>query len=208
MGLAHEVARLSEDIDIELTALVAAAGAPTAAELEAVSRWPQPAYLRPVIEALREENVNLQPQLITRLAGEMALARTMERAMIARRALLAGRDEPNVANVAVGVEEIERYIGELEQDIDNLLYESTSASGWRPACPRPCCSGRPRATRSCRWSRYRPPPSATGRIRHELALGRQRPGLVGLTTVVLVGMTLVLWWWGMDPVRRENRSVS
>ena len=43
--------------------------------------------------------------------------------MIARRALLAGRDEPNVANVAVGVEEIERYIGELEQDIDNLLYE-------------------------------------------------------------------------------------
>ena len=123
LGLAHEVARLSEGIATGLTALVTAAGAPTAAELEAVSGGPNLRLSRPVIEALREENVNLQPQLITRLAGEMALARTMERAMIARRALLAGRDEPNVANVAVGVEEIERYIRELEQDIDNLLYE-------------------------------------------------------------------------------------
>lgn len=33
-------------------------------------------------------------------------------------------------------------------------------------------------------------------------------GWLALTTVVLVGMTLVLWWWGMDPVRRENGSVS
>ena len=123
MGLAHEVARLSEAIENDLSALVAASGAPSAAELEAVSGGPNLKISRPVIEALREENANLQPQLITRLAGEMALARTMERARIARRALLAGRDEPNVANVAVGVEEIESYIGQLEQDIDNLLYE-------------------------------------------------------------------------------------
>ena len=56
MGLAHEVARLSEDIATELTALVAAAGAPTAAELEAVSGGPNLRISRPVIEALREEN--------------------------------------------------------------------------------------------------------------------------------------------------------
>lgn len=123
MGLAHEITRLSEDIATELTALTTAAGVPTATALAAVSGGPSLRLSRPVIEALREENVNLQPQLITRLAGEMALARTMERAMIARRALLAGRDEPNVANVAVAVEEIERYIGALEQDIANLLYE-------------------------------------------------------------------------------------
>jgi hypothetical protein len=78
---------------------------------------------RPVIEALREEDENLQPQLIDRLAGEMALARTMERALMARRALLAGMDEPNVANVAVGREAIALEVAELEQEVDNLLYE-------------------------------------------------------------------------------------
>ena len=123
LGLAQEVARLADDIEAELTTLAAATSVPTASELGAVSGGPTLRISRSVIEALREEDPNLQPVLITRLAGEMALARTLERALIARRALLAGRDEPNVANVSVGVEEIGHYISQLEQDIDSLLYE-------------------------------------------------------------------------------------
>lgn len=123
LGLAHEVARLADDIEAELTTLAAATSVPTASELGAVSGGPTLRISRSVIEALREEDPNLQPVLITRLAGEMALARTLERALIARRALLAGRDEPNVANVSVGVEEIGHSISQLEQDMDSLLYE-------------------------------------------------------------------------------------
>lgn len=123
MGLGHEVARLAAAMVTDLTALMASTHPPSAAELAAVSGGPRLSLSRRVIEALREEDSNLQPELITRLASEMALSRTMERAMIARRALLAGRDEPNVANVAVGRAEIEAYIGELEQEIDHLLYE-------------------------------------------------------------------------------------
>jgi len=123
LGLAHEVTRLAAAIETELTTLVEDTDPPTADALEAVGGGPGMRLTRPVIEALREEDVNLQPQLITRLAGEMALARTMERAMIARRALLAGMDEPNVANVAVGREVVALEVAELEREIDHLLYE-------------------------------------------------------------------------------------
>jgi integrating conjugative element protein (TIGR03755 family) len=123
MGLNHSVAWLAEQIAFELGLLVSSPTPPSADELAEVSGGTSMQLTRPVIEALREEDENLQPQLIDRLAGEMALARTMERALMARRALLAGMDEPNVANVAVGREAIALEVAELEQEVDNLLYE-------------------------------------------------------------------------------------
>lgn len=78
---------------------------------------------RRVIEAIREEKEEDQVVLISRLASEMALARTMERAMIARRALLAGMKEPNIASTGIAPERLRDYLSELEQDINNLLFE-------------------------------------------------------------------------------------
>ncbi|PLT04831.1 integrating conjugative element protein, partial [Klebsiella pneumoniae] len=52
---------------------------------------------RGVVEALRDDPD--AAVLTERLAGELALARVTEQALLARRTLLAGMREPNIANV-------------------------------------------------------------------------------------------------------------
>lgn len=123
MGLPHQLDREAEKIETDLLALVARTAAPTQAELEAVSGGPGMLITRRVVEALREENAHEQDLLITRLASEMALSRTMERAMIARRALLSGMREPNIANLTIAQEELAPFLADLEQEIENLLFE-------------------------------------------------------------------------------------
>ncbi len=90
MGLTHQMAIEQDQIAADLEALVLSGSAPTLAQLEAVSGGPGMLVSRRVIEALREENPHERDVLINRLAAEMALSRTMERAMIARRALISG----------------------------------------------------------------------------------------------------------------------
>jgi hypothetical protein len=53
----------------------------------------------------------------------MALSLTMERAMMARRALLAGRKEPNIANLQVAQDQLAPFLDELDQEIHNILFE-------------------------------------------------------------------------------------
>ena len=43
--------------------------------------------------------------------------------MIARRALLSGMREPNIANLTIAQEELAPFLADLEQEIDNLLFE-------------------------------------------------------------------------------------
>ena len=123
MGLAHQLDIESEQIAADLQGLVASGAPPTADELDAISGGPGLLVSRRVIEALREENDYERDVLITRLAAEMALSRTMERAMIARRALLSGMREPNIANLTIAQEELAPFLADLEQEIDNLLFE-------------------------------------------------------------------------------------
>lgn len=123
MGLRHQLDIEAEQIETDLQALVASGSAPTAAALEDVSGGPGMLVSRRVVEALREENDHERDMLISRLAGEMALARTMERAMIARRALLSGMKEPNIANLTIAQDELKPFLSDLEQDIENLLFE-------------------------------------------------------------------------------------
>jgi len=114
MGLSHQLGIEQAQIATDLESLVLSNDAPTAAELEAVSGGPGMLISRRVVEAIREENEHEQAVLINRLAAEMALARTMERAMIARRALISGMKEPNIANP---------YVADLEQEVENMLFE-------------------------------------------------------------------------------------
>ncbi|MFV0276654.1 MAG: integrating conjugative element protein [Parahaliea sp.] len=123
MGLNREVEREAQQIETDLGNLVATRVPPTVAELKAVSGSATMAVSRNVIEALREEAPAEQGVIARRLAAEMALARTMERAMLARRALLAGRSEPNIAQTELAQDKLAEYVAELERDIDNLLYE-------------------------------------------------------------------------------------
>ena len=123
MGLPHQLDIEADQIETDLLALVASGSAPTAAELEDVSGGPGMLVSRRVVEALREENDHERDILISRLAGEMALSRTMERAMIARRALLSGMKEPNIANLTIAQDELKPFLSDLEQEIENLLFE-------------------------------------------------------------------------------------
>jgi len=122
-GLAAQVAKEQENIGADIGLLVIAAGPPTEAELRDVSGGPGMLVSRRVIEAIREEKPEEQAALIARLAGEMALARTMERAMIARRAMLAGMREPNISSTGVAPQRLAEYASELDKEIDTLLFE-------------------------------------------------------------------------------------
>ena len=123
MGLTHQMAIEQDQIAADLAALVLSGSAPTLAQLEAVSGGPGMLVSRRVVEALREENSHEQDVLINRLAAEMALSRTMERAMIARRALISGMKEPNIANLQIAQDDLAPYIADLEKDIENILFE-------------------------------------------------------------------------------------
>ena len=123
MGLTHQMAIEQAQIATDLAALVLSGSAPTLAQLEAVSGGPGMLVSRRVVEALREENPHERDVLINRLAAEMALSRTMERAMIARRALISGMKEPNIANLQIAQDDLAPYIADLEKDIENILLE-------------------------------------------------------------------------------------
>lgn len=123
MGLTHQMGIEQIQIATDLEALVLANNAPTAAELEAISGGPGMLISRRVVEAIREENEHEQAVLINRLAAEMALSRTMERAIIARRALVSGMKEPNIANLDIAQEDLAPFLADLEQEIENILFE-------------------------------------------------------------------------------------
>ncbi len=122
-GLSAQVVKEQELIATEIELLVTSTSPPTGDELADVSGGPGMLVSRRVIEAIREEKPEEQAALISRLAAEMALSRTMERAMIARRALLAGMKEPNIASTGIAPQRLKEFIGELEKEIDNLLFE-------------------------------------------------------------------------------------
>ena len=63
--------------------------------------------------------------LITgRLVAEIATARTLERALMARRLILSGRQVPEVYAANVAREHADTAIAELDREIDNLLFET------------------------------------------------------------------------------------
>ncbi len=123
LGLSREVAREAETIESGLELLVAATDPPTLDELVALSGGPGMQLTRNVVEALREEGASEQGMIQKRLAAEMALARVMEKAMLARRALLAGRSEPNIEQNEKAQAELGKTVAELEREIDDLLFE-------------------------------------------------------------------------------------
>ncbi|HBC7438452.1 TPA: integrating conjugative element protein [Citrobacter koseri] len=76
---------------------------------------------RGVVEALRDDpDVAV---LTERLAGELALARVTEQALLARRTLLAGMREPNVANVKEAQESLGKTTAQLDEELSQLKLE-------------------------------------------------------------------------------------
>jgi len=76
---------------------------------------------RGVIETLREDSE--RGILANRLASEMALAQAIDEALMARRILLAGRKEPNIANNDIAQAKIVSQIAELDMEINQVKLE-------------------------------------------------------------------------------------
>ena len=106
-----------------LADLVAGITAPTRQNLYAVTA-PGVAVTRQVIEAIQEMPASEQALITGRLTAEVSTARTLERALMARRLLLSGRQVPEVYATSVARDHADVAIEELDREIDNLLFET------------------------------------------------------------------------------------
>lgn len=105
-----------------LEGLVSGAIEPTLEALEAASA-PGTVITRQVIETLRPRPASEQTLYISKLAGQVALERTVERALLSRRMLLTGMRDPHVS-ATPAPQQLKSFLAELEREIDNLMFES------------------------------------------------------------------------------------
>ncbi|MDH3000184.1 integrating conjugative element protein [Chelonobacter oris] len=76
---------------------------------------------RGLIEALREDpDVDMLSQ---RLASEIAVSKTMEKMLLARRSVLAGMREPNVAHDSDAQHELEKVLTTIDREISQVKLE-------------------------------------------------------------------------------------
>ena len=119
-GLLTKVEEEAEGVNSQLTQLVYASNTPKVEELRELSS----AYilLTPeVVAALRD--LPDRNFLIARLANEIALSRTINKAFLARRLLLSGRMEPNIQTAGVSDDTLKEKIQLLEQEIEYATFE-------------------------------------------------------------------------------------
>ncbi|EHZ3052592.1 integrating conjugative element protein [Salmonella enterica subsp. enterica] len=120
VGLSPLIAEEQEKIAEVLTELVNGSIKPTYENLSKASGGSLQ-LTRGVVEALRDEpDVAV---LVQRLSGEMALARVMEQALMARRTLLAGAREPNIAAEKEAQTQLNQTTVQLDQELSQLRLE-------------------------------------------------------------------------------------
>ncbi|MCC7412112.1 MAG: integrating conjugative element protein [Gammaproteobacteria bacterium] len=122
-GLLPKLYTESTAVTVELQNLVSGATAPTLANLELVTA-PGVAVTRQVVEAIREMPATEQGLIIGRLVAEISTARTVEKALYARRLLLSGRQVPEVYATEVAREHADTALAELDKEIESLLFET------------------------------------------------------------------------------------
>ncbi|OOF59717.1 integrating conjugative element protein [Rodentibacter myodis] len=92
----------------------------TGAQLANISSSTMP-ITRSLIESLREDpDASI---LATRLSQEVAISRTIEKALVARRMILAGMREPNVSASTAAQEELTANLTALDREIEQIKLE-------------------------------------------------------------------------------------
>ncbi|WP_299316878.1 integrating conjugative element protein [uncultured Halomonas sp.] len=120
-GLVRELEREQQEVYGLLQGLVDGSEPLTPENLRQVSAGDGLTVSRGVIESLRSDpEASL---LIHRLSGEMALARTLTKALWARRLLLAGSSDPGIADNEQGMSALDRKLVALDRDIESLRSE-------------------------------------------------------------------------------------
>ncbi|MCG8060535.1 MAG: integrating conjugative element protein [Candidatus Thiodiazotropha endolucinida] len=122
-GLLPKLNQEATAVTVEIQNLVSGATPLTLANLDNVTA-PGVAITRQVIEAIREMPASEQSLIMGRLVSEISTARTVEKALYARRLLLSGRQVPEVYATEVAREHADISIAELDKEIENLLFET------------------------------------------------------------------------------------
>ena len=122
-GLLPKLYQESGSVTAEIQSLVSGVTPPTLANLENITA-PGVAITRQVIEAIQEMPASEQSLIMGRLVSEISTARTVEKALFARRLLLTGRQVPEVYATEVAREHADTSIAELDKEIENLLFET------------------------------------------------------------------------------------
>ncbi len=120
VGLSPLIAEEQEKIAEVLTELINGSIKPTYENLGKASGGSLQ-LTRGVVEALRDDPD--AAVLVQRLSGEMALARVMEQALMARRTLLAGAREPNIAAEKEAQMQLNQTTMQLDQELNQLRLE-------------------------------------------------------------------------------------
>jgi integrating conjugative element protein (TIGR03755 family) len=122
-GLLPKLYQESAAVTLDIQNLVGGATPPTLENLAKITA-PGVAITRQVIEAIRDMPPSEQSVIMGRLVAEISTARTVEKALFARRLLLTGRQVPEVYATDVAREHADAAIAELDKDIENLLFET------------------------------------------------------------------------------------
>lgn len=124
-GLRTKIKEERENIAPELGTLVGMSSQPTKDELDNISAPGMGIMVtEDLIRALREETSTAERSILGgRLATELALARTVEKALVAMDLIKAGRQEPNVAANAEYQKEADKVLTRIQSEIDGILYE-------------------------------------------------------------------------------------
>ena len=122
VGLLPKQDAATTAVRADLNALLTSATPPTLTNLDNASA-PGIAMTRELVESMHELPPEEQTVALDKLAGEIAIARTIEKALLLRRTLLAGRQVPEIAASPANAD-LERKVAELDREIDNLLFET------------------------------------------------------------------------------------
>jgi len=122
-GLLPKLYQESTAVTTDIQNLVSGATPLTLTNLDQITA-PGVAITRQVIEAIREMPASEQSLIMGRLVSEISTARTVEKALFARRLLLSGRQVPEVYATEVAREHADTSIAELDKEIENLLFET------------------------------------------------------------------------------------
>ncbi len=121
-GLMAHIEDKADNIVQDLINLVTGSAAPTRSNLESVSA-PGVEITYQVIKAIQNQTPDERGIIVNKLAQEIAEARTMEEAMVIRRLLLTGKKDSDVAAIEMAVDEIDKAIVELDNEIENVIFE-------------------------------------------------------------------------------------
>ncbi len=122
-GLGPKIDALKEEVEQTLADMIDQRGARTSENFLLISA-PGVAVTPEVIHAVRTLESDERGAVVERLASEVATARIVEQALVARRLLRAGVREANIAATPAGEQIYAVVLPELDSEIQSLFFEN------------------------------------------------------------------------------------